>query len=132
MRITYFRAKKLVGIDLYNINSLKVIRRYLRNNSTETERILWSVLKDKKLDGRKFRRQFSIGYYIADFYCPSEKLIIELDGPHHYLQEGIKRDLERDEHLELFGIKVLRFENSEVKSNLTNVLKTIKANFTVK
>jgi very-short-patch-repair endonuclease len=55
-----------VGIYLYNITSLKVIRSQLRNNMTEAERILWSVLKDRKLEGRKFRRQFSIGYYIAD------------------------------------------------------------------
>lgn len=102
-----------MGINLYNITSLKVIRSQLRSNMTEAERILWSVLKDRKLEGRKFRRQFSIGYYIADFYCPSEKILIELDGQHHYLPEGIKKDKERDEHLEMFGIKVLRFENGE-------------------
>jgi very-short-patch-repair endonuclease len=96
---------------------------------TEAELVLWSVLKAKKLCGRKFRRQHSIGYYIADFYCPSEKLIIELDGQHHFTQEGTENDIERDKHLEEMNIKVLRFENKEVLNNLTQVLKIIKANF---
>jgi very-short-patch-repair endonuclease len=81
------------------------------------------------LCGRKFRRQHSIGYYIADFYCPSEKLIIELDGQHHYTPEGIAKDLDRDKNLGIMDIKVLRFENKEVLNNLTQVLKIIKANF---
>jgi very-short-patch-repair endonuclease len=87
------------------------------------------VLKDKKLGGRKFRRQHSTGYYIADFYCPSEKLIIELDGKHHYTPEGKEKDTERDNHLEEMNINVLRFENKEVLNNLTEVLKRIKAHF---
>jgi len=72
---------------LNNINYLKDTRKYLRNNLTEAESLLWEVLKGKKLAGRKFRRQHSIGYYIVDFYCPSEKLIIELDGQHHFTPE---------------------------------------------
>ena len=96
---------------------------------TEAELVLWEVLKGKKLKGRKFRRQFSIGYYIADFYCPSERLVIELDGQHHYTPEGKKRDLERDENLEELNIKVLRFKNKEVMNNLTAVLRQIKSSF---
>jgi len=114
---------------LYNIPYLKDTRSYLRRNMTEAELVLWEVLKDKKLCGRKFRRQHSIGYYIADFYCSSEKLIIELDGQHHYKSEGIANDLDRDAHLALMGKKVLRFENKEVLNNLTAVLKHIKAHF---
>ena len=90
---------------------------------------LWNILKDKKLCCRKFRRQHSIGYYIADFYCTKEKLVIELDGKNHYTPEGITNDLERDKNLAMMNIKVLRFENKEVKNNLTEVLKSIKANF---
>jgi very-short-patch-repair endonuclease len=97
-----------------NIRLLKDTRAYLRRNMTEAELVLWQVLKEKKLCGRKFRRQHSIGYYIADFYCPSEKLIIELDGAHHYTPEGIAKDSERDNHLEEMNIRVLRFENKEV------------------
>ncbi|NVO10328.1 MAG: endonuclease domain-containing protein [Bacteroidales bacterium] len=114
---------------LHNIKYLEETRKHLRRNMTEAELILWSMLKDKKLRGRKFRRQHSIGYYIADFYCPSEKLVIELDGQHHYTSEGIENDQDRDKHLGLMGIKVLRFENKQVKENLTGVLKTIKEHF---
>jgi len=114
---------------LYNIPYLIDTRRYLRRNLTEAELVLWEVLKDKKLCGRKFRRQHSIGYYIADFYCSTEKLIIELDGQHHYTPEGIEKDIERDAHLALMDKKVLRFENKEVLNNLTEVLKKIKEEF---
>lgn len=96
---------------------------------TEAELILWTVLKEKKLEGRKFRRQHSIGHYIVDFYCSSERLIIELDGQHHFTNEGLEKDKERDEHLALLGKKVLRFENKEVLNNLTEVLKKIKREF---
>jgi len=96
---------------------------------TEAELVMWEVLKDKKFCGRKFRRQYSIGYYIADFYCTSEKLIIELDGQHHYTPEGIEKDLDRDTHLALMGKKVLRFENKEVLNNMSYVLKQIKLHF---
>lgn len=64
--------------------------------------------------------------YIADFYCPSEKLIVEIDGQHHFTTEGIANDIERDNHLDMMNIKVLRFENKEVLTNLTKVLKDIK------
>jgi very-short-patch-repair endonuclease len=115
--------------QLYNLPYLKETRQYLRKNMTEAELVLWSVLKEKKLGGRKFRRQHSIGHYIADFYCSSEKLIIELDGQQHFTKEGKEKDKERDEHLALLGKKVLRFENNEVLNNLTEVLKKIKKEF---
>jgi len=72
---------------------------------------LWNILKSKQLDGRKFRRQHSIGNYIVDFYCPSEKIIIELDGDPHgdYIQ--IQKDEIRDKYLEYLGFTVIRFEN---------------------
>jgi len=111
---------------LYNLSYLKETRKFLRQNMTEAEVVLWSVLKGEKLEGRKFRRQHSIGHYIADFYCSSEKLIIELDGKHHYTKEGLQKDKERDDHLDLMNKKVLRFENKEVLNNLTEVLKSIK------
>jgi very-short-patch-repair endonuclease len=98
---------------------------------TEAELVLWQVLKDKKQKGRKFRRQYSIGYYIVDFCCPSEKLIIELDGNHHYTHEGKEKDKERDAHLSLLEFKVLRFENKEVLENLNEVLKKIKSHFDI-
>ena len=114
---------------LNNVPYLKDTRSYLRKNMTEAELILWEILNDKKLQGRKFRRQHSIGHYIADFYCIPEKIIIELDGQHHYTPEGIKKDIERDIDLNTMGIKVLRFENKDVLQNLTEVLKKIKLEF---
>ena len=118
-----------MATKLNNLPYLKDTRKYLLENMTVAELALWEVLKDKKLMGRKFRRQHSIGHYIADFYCISENIIIELDGLHHYLPEGLAKDKERDEHLALMGIKVLRFENKEILNNLTNILKQIKAAF---
>jgi very-short-patch-repair endonuclease len=115
---------------LYNISYLKDTRAHLRKNMTEAELVLWTVLKGRKLCGRKFRRQHSIGYYIADFYCPEERLIIELDGRPHYTPDGRAKDKERDDHLELLNIKVIRFENKVVLNHLSEVLKSIKAHFT--
>ena len=114
---------------LFNLPYLKETRQHLRRNLIEAELVLWEALKDKKLKGRKFRRQHSIGYYIADFYCPSEKLVIELDGRHHFTKDGIENDKMRDSHLSQLQIKVLRFENQDVLNNLTDVLKHIKDNF---
>jgi len=114
---------------LYNLPHLKNKRINLRQNMTEAELVLWEVLKDKKLKGRKFRRQHSFINFIVDFYCSSENLIIELDGQHHYTPEGIEKDKERDAQLAQLGKKVLRFENKEVLNNLTEVLKQIKAQF---
>ena len=118
-----------MSTKLNNISYLKSTRDNLRKNMTGAELVLWEVLKDKNLSRRKFRRQHSIGFYIADFYCPSEKLIIELDGQHHYTPDGITKDIDRDKHIEMMNIKVLRFENKEVLTNLTEVLKTIKSHF---
>lgn len=68
---------------LHNRKHLKDFRKELRNNSTKAESRLWKVLRKRQLEGRKFRRQHSIGNYIVDFYCPEEKLIVELDGAIH-------------------------------------------------
>ena len=97
---------------------------------TEAEEKLWSYLKKRKLDGRKFRRQFSVDRYILDFYCPDEKLNIELDGAHHFNEEGKVYDQDRDEFLDAHGIKVLRFENNMVFEKIEEVLKKIKDCFT--
>ena len=69
--------------NLFSRKSLKFFRLSLRNKSTSAESVLWNILKSKKLNARKFRRQHSIGNYIVDFYCASEKLVIELDGNPH-------------------------------------------------
>jgi very-short-patch-repair endonuclease len=112
-----------------NLNKLLKHRKDLRNNSTNAEIFLWQYLKESKLEKRKFRRQHSFAYYILDFYCPKEKLGIELDGDSHFSKNGILYDKERDEYLKREGIKILRFTNEEVLNNIEHVLNKIKNTF---
>ncbi len=114
---------------IFNRKSLKQLRSYLRNNSTSAESALWNQLKSKNLEGRKFRRQQSIGNYIVDFYCPSEKLIVELDGDLHGDPIQIQKDISRDKYLEALGFTVLRFENRFVFQEPEIVLNEIKKVF---
>jgi len=97
--------------NLLNRKGLKSFRSSLRNRSTSAEAALWNILKSKNLEGRKFRRQYSIDNYIVDFCCPSEKIIIELDGDSHGEYHKIQKDEIRDNFLESLGFTVLRFEN---------------------
>ncbi|KAA3602043.1 MAG: endonuclease domain-containing protein [Calditrichaeota bacterium] len=116
---------------LNNKKYLKEARRELRNNSTQAEKRLWIYLKNSQLEGRKFRRQHSFGSFILDFYCPSEKLAIELDGKIHFNEENFTYDQQRTKILNSYGIKVLRFENKMIFENLQGVLEKIKMNFKV-
>ena len=104
-------------------------RRNLRNNLTPAEAALWLALKNKQLSGRRFKRQVSIGHYVVDFYCPSEKLIIELDGEHHFTEAGYKHDLRRDKDLNNLGLKVIRFENEIVFHRYEDILEKIQEAF---
>ena len=97
--------------DIHTLPHLRTFRTKLRSKLTPAEAKLWTFLKSSKLDGRKFRRQHSVGPYFVDFYCPAEKLAIELDGARHYSGSGAERDRERTLFLEQFGINVIRFEN---------------------
>lgn len=92
---------------------------------TDAERILWSKIRGKQLNGRQFYRQKPIGNYIVDFYCPSTKLIIELDGGQHYSERGIKKDKTRDKHLKKLGFTVKRYSDMDVLKNIEGVLKDI-------
>jgi len=114
---------------VFNRKYLKPRRKHLRNNSTEAEILLWTYLKGKQLNGRKFRRQQSISNYIVDFYCPEEKLVVELDGDFHFDEEVKKYDKERTNCINNLGIKLIRFENQEVIYNLETVLKSIEKEF---
>jgi very-short-patch-repair endonuclease len=97
--------------NLFNKKNLKFFRSSLSSRSTSAEAELWNILKSKKLDGIKFRRQYSIGSYIIDFCCPSEKILIELDGDPHGEYHKIEEDKKRDQYLEGLGFSILRFEN---------------------
>lgn len=110
---------------IYNKKYLEQRRKELRNKSTAAEIILWNHIKKKQLNGRKFRRQHSINDYIVDFYCPEERLVIELDGDFHFVEEINKYDEERTAYLNELDIKVLRFENNEILFNLEYSLNKI-------
>jgi len=113
----------------FNRKNLKDRRKKLRNNPTQAEAFLWGYLKNSQLEGRKFRRQTSIKNYIVDFYCPQEKLVIELDGDFHFDEKAIKDDEKRTKEIEEEGLKVIRFENQKVILNLDEVLAVIKSYF---
>lgn len=114
---------------IHNKKELKNLRKELRKNLTPAETKLWKYLQNSKLEGRKFRRQHSIGQYIIDFYCPKEKLAIELDGNIHFNPINQQYDLSRSEYLNSFGIKVIKFENKEIFENIEIVSEIIKSNF---
>ena len=108
----------------YN-KGLKEPSRHLRKNMTEAERLFWSKVRGKQLNGVQFYRQKTIGEYIVDFFCPQAKLVIEVDGSQHYQEAEIEKDMLRDDYLRAQGLKVLRFSNREVLENMAGVLETV-------
>lgn len=94
----------------------------LRKNMTEAELILWDVLKNRKFNNLKFRRQHPIQLFIVDFYCHQLGLVIEIDGEYHQFEQQIKYDESRTEILQEFGILVIRYSNDSILNNLDNVL----------
>ncbi len=96
---------------------------------TDAERKLWQALRDKQLNGHRFRRQHPIGRYIADFACIEQKLVIELDGGQH--QEQMAYDEQRAAFIEAQGWRILRFWNNDVLNNLEGVMERIAENLTL-
>ncbi len=107
---------------MYNDQILKIRRKSLRNNMPKPEQILWYFLRGKRLNGYKFRRQFSIGYYILDFYCPKLRLALEIDGDSHYSSDSIIYDQQRSDFLNSKNIHVLRFRNNQIFENIESVI----------
>ena len=99
--------------------------RVLRKNQTDAERILWNVLHNRQICGAKFRRQYSIGNYILDFYSPEYKLGIEADGGQHYVDDVKQQDESRTKELAKMGIQVLRFSNLDILNNIEGVCEAI-------
>ncbi|MGB3207819.1 MAG: endonuclease domain-containing protein [Crinalium sp.] len=97
--------------------------RRLRQELTPAESILWQALRGRQIEGLKFRCQHPVGRFIVDFYCPSVKLVIEVDGGIHDQQQVY--DQARTEKLEAFGYHVLRFTNDQVMKDLSAVLEQI-------
>jgi len=99
--------------------------RLLRKKATEPERILWRHLRNRNFAGYKFRRQHPLDGYVLDFYCPSAKLAIELDGGGNNYRTGQIRDRTRSEFLARHGVVVLRFWNHQIRQELDSVLRAI-------
>lgn len=118
------------------INIAKTVCRELRKKSTLAEKLLWEEVRNRKYCNKKFYRQYPIFYdltgkesfFVADFYCYEEKLIVELDGEIH--QYMLKKDEQRTDILNCLGLRVIRFTNDEIMSNLSDVLITMKQCFT--
>ena len=115
--------------QLFSHTRQKSRRKELRNDLTPAEIVLWSLIKNKQIQGRKFRCQHGIGPYIVDFCCTSEKLIIELDGEVH--NDSLRReyDAARDKQLTNLGFTVLRFENKHIFRDTESVLHIITSAF---
>jgi very-short-patch-repair endonuclease len=96
-----------------------------RKNPTHTEKMLWQMLRARKRDGIKFRREAPVEGYIADFYCAEHKLIIEIDGDIHELPDKKANDAKRQEKLEAAGYTVLRFSSDEVYAFMDQVIEKI-------
>ena len=111
-------------ISVFNARKMINRRRSLRNKQTENEKILWQELRTKKL-GVKFKRQYSLGNYVVDFYCPSSKLAIELMGSVHNTTEARIYDSGRIKYFESLGVETLVFWNNEVEKNLKGVIAKI-------
>ena len=103
--------------------SLIPLAKNLRNNATRHERHLWyDFLREYPV---RFQRQKTIGNYIVDFYCHSAKLVVELDGSQHYMDNGLCRDKERDNFLNEQGLSVIRISNADIDTNFTGVCEYI-------
>jgi very-short-patch-repair endonuclease len=120
---------------LMKYGEIKQYARHMRNNPTPSELKLWGYLRNRQLEGRKFLRQHPLLYefspkefffFIPDFYCYQDRLIIELDGPIHEYQ--LEKDEKREKILQNMGFTVLRFKNEDL-NDMDNVLKTIISHF---
>ena len=111
--------------QIFNREAHKETRQALRKRLPPAEIILWSKLRKRQICDQKFRRQFSVGPYVIDFYCPALKLAIEVDGDSHFRNGEQGRDEKRQAYVESTGIQFLRFRNNEVRENLKGVLESI-------
>ena len=99
---------------LFNKTSEKQKRQLLRNQSPPAEQRLWFRLRNRQLLGYRFRRQYGIGRYVLDFYCPQIGLAIEIDGDSHFQPGAPEYDRQRQDYIESLGIHFLRFTNTDV------------------
>lgn len=109
-------------MKVYNIKSTKEKRISLRRHQTEAEKALWDILKNKRMNGLKFYRQYGIGPYITDFYCPRRRTVIEVDGWQHLSDERKEYDEERQNFMKCIDIKTIRITNKDVLTDLSAVI----------
>lgn len=121
-----FKMPNWMTASPHQFKRLKHVARVLRKNQTEAEKALWYRLRNKQIDGVKFLRQQVIGCFIVDFYDPSRRLIIEVDGSHHMWPEVYLSDMERTAILEAAGYSVIRFTNDEVLDDEDRVIELIR------
>jgi very-short-patch-repair endonuclease len=110
---------------LYNKTSEKDKRQSLRNNMPLAEQLIWARLKGKQVENCKFRRQYSVGAFVIDFYTVEIKLAIEIDGDSHFADGAEVADRERQSLIEASGIRFLRFTNRQVYEELDGVIEAI-------
>lgn len=111
---------------MYNDQLQKSRRQELRKNKTEAENVLWQKIRNRQVSNLKFTRQYGVGPYILDFFCPQIRLAIELDGEQH--KDVVEYDRERESFLKDKDIKIIRFWNNTILEDIENVLKIIKDN----
>ena len=110
----------------HRIRSIRDIARKLRRRGTRSEELLWRELRNRKMSGLKFLRQHPVGSSIVDFYCHEKRLAVEVDGPMHREEDAARRDRERQELIEKYGIRFYRCTSEEVERDLEGVLEEIR------
>jgi very-short-patch-repair endonuclease len=110
---------------IFNKKTEKEKRRKLRNKPTHSEKVLWLSLRKKQIHNVRFLRQYSVNYFVLDFYAPKIKLAIEVDGSSHIGKEDY--DATRQKYIESFKIKVIRFTDEQVFGNVNNVIEEIES-----
>ena len=111
---------------VFNPAAEKGKRRSLCKRMPRAEVLLWSKLRGQQLSGLRFRRQYSVGPYVLDFYCPEAKLAVEVDGDIHFGDGAEERDAERQLYIGSFGIRFIRCTNEDVYKNIEGVLEEIE------
>jgi len=104
---------------------LKKLARELRKNSTLSEVLLWCELKNRQILGYQFHRQVPMLDYIVDFYCHELRLVIEIDGESHNHEISVKRDSIRQSRIEEYGVCFIRFDDLDIKQNISWVIEEI-------
>ncbi|MFZ7273747.1 endonuclease domain-containing protein [Avibacterium avium] len=105
--------------------NLKELSQKLRSDQTDAERKLWQRINQDQLLGFRFNRQKPLLNYIVDFYCAKAKLVIELDGGHHYEPGYQEKDQLRDDELRALGLTIMRFSNDEIYYEIESVVEQI-------